>query len=165
MRDIRVGDIEDFRAWLPKTLNQKTVYNLLGMLHKIFKDALRRRDILHLPDFPQIQLNEPVTRWIDEEEQNRVLANIEDPVYRTFYYFLMKQGCRPGEARALRWEKIDFKNNLVTIDAAFDRDIFRPHTKEEIPAIFLSTQESKKRFSSYPAVSTGLCSSINSGGR
>lgn len=130
IRDIRVGDIEDFRAWLPETLNQKTVYNLLGMLHKIFKDAHRRRDILHLPDFPRIQLNEPVTKWIDEDDQKRVLAYIEDPVYRTFYYFLMKQGCRPGEARALRWEKIDFKNNIVIIDAAFDRDIFRPHTKE-----------------------------------
>jgi len=130
MRDIRAGDIEDFKAWLPP-LNPKTVHNLLGMLHKIFKDAYRRRDILNLPDFPTVKLKEPVTKWIDEEDQEKILAHVRDPVYHAFYLFLMKQGCRPNEARALRWEKVDFKNELVIIDAAFDRNVFRPSTKEK----------------------------------
>jgi integrase len=130
IRDIRAGDIEDFKAWLP-SLNPKTVHNLLGMLHKIFKDAYRRRDILNLPDFPTVKLKEPVTKWIDEEDQEKILAHVRDPVYHAFYLFLMKQGCRPNEARALRWEKVDFKNELVIIDAAFDRNVFRPSTKEK----------------------------------
>ena len=36
---------------------------------------------------------------------------------RAFYLFLMKQGCRPSEARALRWEDIGLKNGIVTIRA------------------------------------------------
>jgi integrase len=130
LRDIRAGDILDFRNWLPKTLSLKTVRNLLGFLHKLFQDAYQLRDILHLPAFPQIKVKEPVTRWCDEEDQARVLSHIKDPVYQAFFLFLVHQGCRPNEARALRWEKIDFKNGIVTIDAAFDLNTFRPSTKE-----------------------------------
>jgi integrase len=130
IRDIREAHIEDFLNWLPEKLSTKTVRNILGILHKLLKDAYRRKDILVLPEFPKIEKTEPVTRWITEEEQQLVLAQMKDPVRRAFYLFLMKQGCRPGEARALRWEKIDFKKNLVIIDAAFDREEFRPFTKE-----------------------------------
>jgi integrase len=131
LRDIRAGDILDFRNWLPKNLNPKTVRNLLGMLHKLLKDAFDLRDILLLPPFPQIKVKEPVTRWIDAEDQDKVLAEVSDPVYRAFYLFLVHQGCRPNEARALRWEKVDFKNDMVIIDAAFDLNTFRTSTKEK----------------------------------
>jgi integrase len=131
LRDIRAGDIVDFRNWLPKSLNLKTVRNLLGMLHKIFKDAFDLGDILHLPAFPQIMTKEPVTKWIDLETQRRILAHTADPVYRAFFLFLMFQGCRPNEARALRWEKVDFKNDMVVIDSAFDLNRFRNFTKEK----------------------------------
>jgi integrase len=131
LRDIRAGDLVDFRNWLPKHLNLKTVRNLLGMLHKLFKNAFDWGDILHLPIFPRVQTKEPVTRWIDEETQLRVLAHVSAQVYRTFYLFLMFQGCRPNEARALRWEKVDFKNDMVVIDSAFDLNKFRDFTKEK----------------------------------
>jgi len=131
LRDIRAGDIVDFRNWLPRNLNLKTVRNLVGMLHKLFKDAFDLGDILHLPAFPQITTKEPVTKWIDLETQRRILANTTDPVYRAFFLFLVFQGCRPNEARALRWEKVDFKNDMVVIDSAFDLNRFRNFTKEK----------------------------------
>lgn len=130
IRDIRAGDIEDFRNSLPENLSLKTVHNLLGMLHKLFQDAHRLRDILHLPTFPRIKTKEPVTRWIMEDDQEKILEHVQEPVYRAFYLFLMKQGCRPNEARALRWEKVDLRNDVVTINAAFDLNTFRPSTKE-----------------------------------
>jgi integrase len=131
IRDIRAGDIEDFRNQLPETLSPKTVRNLLGSLHKLFQDAYRWRDILHLPTFPQVRIKEPVTKWIAEEDQERILSKVREPVYRAFFLFLMKQGCRPSEARALRWEKVDLEHDIVTIDAAFDLNTFRPSTKEK----------------------------------
>jgi integrase len=131
LRDIRAGDLIDFRDWLPHSLSNKTVSNLFGMLHKIFRDAHDLRDILHLPPFPRFKKKEPVTHWIDKEDQEQILANIKDPVYRAFHLFLMRQGCRPNEARALRWEKVDFRHDMVIIDAAFDLNRFRPSTKEE----------------------------------
>ncbi|MEM3594828.1 MAG: tyrosine-type recombinase/integrase [Candidatus Jordarchaeaceae archaeon] len=130
LRDIRSGDIEDFYLWLPPHLSQKTVRNILGVLHKLFADAYRRQDILKIPNFPTIEKNEPVTRWLDEEEQRLVLSKMKDQVRRAFYLFLMKQGCRPGEARALRWEDINLKENLVIIRASFDREQYKPFTKE-----------------------------------
>jgi integrase len=130
IRDIREAHIEDFKNQLPEHLSPKTVYNILGVFRKLMHDAYRRRDILSMPTFPKIPLNEPHTRFLWPEEQEKILAQVKDPVYRTFYLFLMMQGCRPGEARALRWENIDLKNDIVVIRAAFDRGVYRPHTKE-----------------------------------
>jgi len=130
IRDIREAHIEDFRDSLPEHLSHKTIFNIMGVLRKLFRDAYRRKDTLLLPEFPKIPKGEPVTHWIDEATQELVLAQMKDPVRRTFYLFLMKQGCRPGEARALRWENVDLKNGIVTICAGFDRETFKPYTKE-----------------------------------
>ena len=130
IRDIREAHLEDFKAQLPWHLSSKTIYNIMGVLRKLFQDAHRRKDILVSLRFPRIPLTEPVTHFLWPDEQEAVLAQVKDQVYRIFYLFLMKQGCRPGEARALRWENVDLKNNLVTIAASFDRGHYRPFTKE-----------------------------------
>jgi integrase len=130
IRDIREAHIEDFRDQLPEHLSLKTIFNIMGVLRKLFRDAYRRKDILLLIEFPKIPKGEPVTHWISEEDQELVLAQMEDPIRRAFYLFLMKQGCRPGEARAMRWENVDLKNGIVTICAGFDRENFKNYTKE-----------------------------------
>lgn len=130
IRDLREAHIEDFRDSLPDHLSHKTIFNIMGVLRKLFRDAYRRKDILTLPEFPKIPKGEPTTCWASEEEQEAVLAQIPDAGRRAFYLFLIKQGCRGGEARALRWENIDLKNGLVMIRAAFDRETFKPYTKE-----------------------------------
>ncbi|MDD3581985.1 MAG: site-specific integrase [Desulfobacca sp.] len=43
----------------------------------------------------------------------------------------MRQGCRPGGARALKWEDLNLKEGIVVIRAAMDREIYRPSTKEK----------------------------------
>lgn len=130
IRDIREAHIEDFRDQLPAHLSAKTVYNILGVLHKLLKDAHRRRDILRFPEFPRIQVGEPVIRWITEAEQERILARVKEPVYRAYFLFLMCQGCRPAEARALKWEDLNLREHRVTIRAAMDMNEYRPFTKE-----------------------------------
>lgn len=129
IRDLREADLEDFLAWIPSHLSSKTLSNILGALHKVFADAYRRRDILRLPDIPRVQVGEPVTRWLTIDQQERVLKYVAEP-YRTFFLFLMKQGCRPGEARALRWENVDLREEVVIVRAAFDQQYYRPYTKE-----------------------------------
>lgn len=130
IREIREGIIEDFRNWLPEKLKGKTVRNIMGLLHKIFSDAFRRRDIERIPDFPRVEVDEPEIRFIEPEAQDRILAEVRDPTMRALFIFLRYQACRPGEARALRWEKVDFKAGTVTIGAAMDRDHYRARTKE-----------------------------------
>lgn len=77
LRDIIEGQIEDLLISLPRELAPKTVANILGCLKKIFTDAHRRKDILRMPDFPRVEVGQPVTKWITEEEQARILANIK----------------------------------------------------------------------------------------
>lgn len=130
IRDIYEGTIDDFLEQLPD-LSPKMVKNILGVLHKILKDALRRRDISQLPVFPTITVPEAETKWLTQEEQEQILAQISHPVYRAYYLLLMRRGIRPGEARALQWKDIDFKKGVVTVKAAMDVNQYRPSTKEK----------------------------------
>ena len=129
IREIQEGHIDDFRRHLPRHLRSKTVKNILGILGKIFQDAYGRRDIERVPIIPRVKIETPPIRWIEEEDQERILAPIDDLVYRAFFLFLMKQGCRPNEGRALKWDRVDFRRNQVIINAAMDEGVFRERTK------------------------------------
>lgn len=130
IRDIHEGLIDDFKRQLPVSLKLKTVYNLMGILRKILADAKRRHDINRLPDFPTISLADPETKWIGKKDQEAVLAEVKDPVCRTLFLLMMETGCRPGEARALKWGRVQFRANKVIFAAAMDRNIYRERTKE-----------------------------------
>ena len=120
IREIQEGHIDDFRRHLPRHLRSKTVKNILGILGKIFQDAYGRRDIERIPIIPRVKRETPPIRCIEEEDQERILARVDDPVYRVFFLFLMKQGCRPNEGRAHKWDRVDFRRNQVIINAAVD---------------------------------------------
>ncbi len=130
IRDIHEGLIEDFRDQLPTHLRAKTVYNIMGILSKMLSDAHRRRDINRLPAFPVIEVPDPETKWIGKDDQERLLAEVQDPVRSTLFLLLMETGCRPGEARALKWGRVQLNADKIVIAAAMDRDVYREHTKE-----------------------------------
>lgn len=129
IRDIRKGNLIDFKNQLPEHLSLKTVANILGVLHRLFTEAFDRKDINLLPGFPKVPKVEPNTRWITQEDQEAILAHCREP-YRTFFLFCMKQGCRLGEARALKWNQVDLKGKVVTIAAGMDLGQWKPFTKE-----------------------------------
>ena len=118
--------LEDYR----RMVEVQTVKNILAILHKILADASRRRDIERLPYFPTVAVDKPEIKWLDEVDQERFLVEVKDPVVNAFFLFMFRQGTRPGEARALRWERVDFKRNQVTICAAMDEEVYRERTKE-----------------------------------
>ena len=128
IRNIRERHLEDFLRELPEHLNGKTRFNIMGVLHKLFKDAFRREEITQVPRFPEVVKRPPQTRFLTPEEQKEILAHTE-LVYRDFYTFLMLTGLRTGEGRALRWEDVDFKNNILHIRGSFDLDVYKPYTK------------------------------------
>ena len=129
IKDISSGTIKQLKDNLLAKLQPKTVKNIMGTLHAVLSDAQERGDIGQVPVFPKINA-EPVIRWIEADEQLQILAQVKHPIYRAFYLFLMKMGCRPGEARALRWEDVDLKQGLAIIRAAMDINSYRPTTKE-----------------------------------
>ncbi len=130
IREINEGKLEDFVLSLPPELSPKTVSNILGVLHKILSDAHRRRDIREMPRFPRIQQVEPEIKWITREQQEEILSHVKCQATKALFVFLMFTGARPGEARALRWEDINWKEMTVRIHAAMDRETYRPCTKE-----------------------------------
>jgi integrase len=146
IRDIHEGMVEDFLLQLPPRLSKKSRANIANLLHKILRDAFRRHDIARIPDFPKIEVGEPEIKWITPEEQAQIMSHVKCPIRKAFFLFLMHQGCRPGEARALRWEDIDWRTQTVTIHAAMDQETYRPTTKEKDIRILPL----------HPAVITGL---------
>jgi len=129
IRDLGKGIVEDAFTSLPKHLSTKTKYNIRGVISKILHDAFDREDLAKIPKIPAIQVADPKTTFIEVEEQERVLAEVKQPVMKAFFRFCMYHGCRPGEARALKWP--DIENGFVTIAAAMDQNEYRPCTKEK----------------------------------
>lgn len=101
---------------------------MLGVLHKVFRDALEREDITKMPLFPKVRKREAKTRFVTRGEQQHILAHAHG-VYRDFFNFLMLTGLRTSEGRALRWEDVDLKNDLVHVRGSFDLGVYKPYTK------------------------------------
>jgi integrase len=127
IRDLNKGMIDDAFTALPKHLSTKTKANIQGIVSKVLKDAHDRGDIARVPKMTRVKVADPRTTFIEEYIQERLLAEIRNPVTLAFFRFCMLHGCRPGEARALQWA--DIKDGYITIAASMDQDEYRPYTK------------------------------------
>ena len=129
IRDLTKGIIDDAFTALPKHLSSKTKYNIQGVVSKVLKDAFDREDIAKAPKMTRIVVADPRTTYLEEEVQEQVLTEVYQPMMRVFFRFCMMHGCRPGEARALKWS--DIEGGFVTIAAGMDQNEYRPCTKEK----------------------------------
>lgn len=128
IRAVRSGHLEDYLKQLPDHLSLKTKQNYLITLHKIFSDAYRREDILRIPGFPRLTVPEPETRWITADWQDRIIKAIPARD-RPIFLFIRTYGVRPGEARALMWDCVDFETGWITIRRTFSATILQETTK------------------------------------
>lgn len=172
LRDIQYRDIEDFLASLPKHLSPKSRKNILGVLRTIFGHAYRREEIVRIPGFPEVKVPEPDFRWISAEWQKKILERI-DTADRPIFLFLRLTACRPGEARALKWDCVDFENHQIHIRRAFSRNELRETTKtrrnKPIPMTklllqLLSVQREKAKVVDVNGVAQGFVF-VNTSGR
>jgi len=131
IRDINAALVGDFADSLPTHLAPKTMKNILNILELVLQFAYQREDIPKIPPFPKIQVPEYLPKAISFEDQEAILAHIKCPVKNAFYQFLRYTGCRPGEARALKWENINLKTGMVSIKAAMDGETYKPFPKNK----------------------------------
>ena len=61
-----------------------------------------------------ITIPEKVPNWTDMDTQEKILSKIPR-IHWPIMWFIAKEGVRPGEARALQWEDVDFKNAGPTL--------------------------------------------------
>ena len=140
IREMRAGHIQDFRHWLPGHLSEKSKYNILGALHKLLSDAYDREEIKRIPPFPRMELPEPEIKWLNQDWQDRVIAAIPEQD-RPIFQFIRQYGVRPGEARALMWDCVNFENQVVIIKRTFSGRVLRETTKAKSVKYLPLTQE------------------------
>jgi len=134
IREIRKFDILQYYNKLKETnLSDNFISAIMNGLKKIFKDACDWEMIDRIPGFPKIKRVRPESpKWIDRDTQEKILALIK-PGHQPIFKFLILTGCRPGEARALMWDCIDFEKGIVTIRRTFSRYTLKHSTKTGKP--------------------------------
>lgn len=131
IREVRKGQIKDFMQELLKHYSPKTVKNILGHLHKMFRDAFDDELILRVPPFPTVTITEPELTYISQEKVYSIISQISErdqPIFRFGYFYAM----RPGEVRALQWDCIDWDKGTVTVKRTFSGYQLREHTKTKL---------------------------------
>ncbi len=125
IREIRTLHLNKLHGSLIKNgLSEKTIENILGVLHSVFK-------MHRIPDpgFPKIIVPEKEIEWLTSEEQEIVMGYLEEkdlPIFR----FLEITGCRSSEACSLMREDVDWKNGMVIIRRSMGlRGRIIPYTK------------------------------------
>lgn len=118
LREIRKADIREFLGQLESHLSPKTKKNVLSLLHKLLADAVDDELIERIPGFPKVEVPEPEIKWITREWQDKIIEAIPERD-RPIFIFIRTWGVRPGEARALMWDCVDFEKEVITIKRTF----------------------------------------------
>jgi integrase len=128
VREIRNVHIKDFRRKLPDTLSPKYSRNILKALENFFNVLLQDEVIEKKPVFPVIALEDSIIKWCSRDEQDAILNAIPDR-HRFIFFLLTRQGLRPGEAMAMKWEDIDLQTGILTVKRTLSSRKIREKTK------------------------------------
>ncbi len=130
IRDIKAAHILDFYLSLQKrNLSKKTIWNILAELKAFLNFARKREDIEHVPVFPEVKVEDKPIVWLNQDQQRRILEHIPKE-HKPIFIFMFTYGCRPGEARALCWDAVDFENELIYIKRTFSHKKLVEQPKE-----------------------------------
>ena len=134
VREIRKPDIRNFKSHLEKnfTYKPKTIKNILMFL-KTFVRWLHDEELIASVVFlskEDLQGLESSYKhqWFSSEEQTKILQYVPDE-HSPIITFLMLQGCRPGEARALRCKDVSLRDSVITFSATFSDGVYREKRK------------------------------------
>ncbi len=117
IRDIR--NTKDFYQTLQGSPNYNR--NRMVDLRSFFKWLIEDERILPFPGpvFPKLEdspEHEPVT--VSREIQEEILQYIPE-IHLPLFTYMVYQGCRPNEARSLKWDCVDTDNMVVTYKRGF----------------------------------------------
>ncbi len=139
VRSIKKSDIEQILQY-QRDLNLKprTLKTTLEVLNPIFKKAIENGIITKNP-CSGIKIDIPSSKQIIQNPEEKlkeittVLYNVFaiDPFYLSFYLFAM-QGRSKSQIIQLRWENIDFDQNIYKIKENDKSYILQPNIKEQL---------------------------------
>lgn len=127
VRDIRSPDIKEFYHQLPPR-KEKTCKNIMDCLRHFFRTLYKDEIIEKVPSFPVVRFSEQIPQWTSIENQLKLLGAIPE-MHKPIFAFILFQGVRPSEARALKWKDINLKERIVIICRTFSKNKIVERTK------------------------------------
>lgn len=122
VQDIEKRQVQQFQKQLLDNLSVSTANNILCELKTILSDAVKDGIIATSPaDNVRLARNtgtratETYHRALTREEQATFVAELQSEYYCELIEFLLYSGARFGEAAALEWSDVDYKNNVIHI--------------------------------------------------
>lgn len=127
VRDISSKEIREFYHQLPQR-KEKTIKNILDALKHFFRTLHKFEIIERIPIFPIIRVPESIPSWTSFDNQIMLLNAIPNQ-HKSIFTFILFQGVRPSEARALKWKDLDIANRIVIIRRTFSKSKLVERTK------------------------------------
>lgn len=105
-------------------LSPKTIKNIHGVLHKALDKATELRYIAFNPSdpctLPRIEKRE--VKPFEQSEIIGLLRAIQGRRYENLFTVILFTGMREGEALGLSWDKVDFSNGTIFINAQLQQE-------------------------------------------
>jgi integrase len=99
IRDVKTSHIRSlYSKLLDKKYGAKYIKNVIGEIKNFFN--FYRKSLKEMPDFPKVQVQEPVIKWLTEKEQTKVFKCIpasDKPIFEAMRHY----GLRTNEAGGL----------------------------------------------------------------
>ena len=153
LQKIEKRDIVKLQKELAEELSTQTVNNIITLISTVMQTAYNDRVIGWNPcnGVKALKRTEPeatktIHRALTEQEQILFFRYAADTYYNNFFRFLLRTGCRTGEAAALTWQDIDRKHNVIRITKTVSRigngtfEITEPKSKSSIRTIPLTVE-------------------------
>ncbi|MGE0174640.1 MAG: tyrosine-type recombinase/integrase [Oligoflexales bacterium] len=129
LSSVTVADVNFLFADLlrERRLAPKSVNNVLGIVKRMFKDAVLWGYLSSSPAALVQKVKDvqkEVTIYFDDEVSRLLLFTNEFfPEYYPLFVFSLNTGCRLGECLALRWGKVCFETSFAHISATYDESV------------------------------------------
>lgn len=128
--DVReILSCKDFLKSLPDNISLKHQKNLISTLKSFFIWLQNEERVIHnLPAFPKIEVPEYESTTVDRNTQELILQHIPER-HMPVFQFMVYQGCRPSEARALKADSINIQEQWVCYRRTFSNETLKETTK------------------------------------
>jgi integrase len=130
LKDISISDIKNYQAKrkieiqnVPKNLNKReseityrSINLEISILHNFFNYCIEKGYIDKNPCSGVKKLNElSRLKTLSDKDIQKLINSSTNKLTKDLITFLIYTGCRKGEALNLKWDDVDFQNNVIAI--------------------------------------------------